>query len=46
MGEGGVLTSGDMKNDMVKLFSQAGPCPGVIMVRTGAVIAIFFSDNK
>ncbi len=31
------------KNETVKLLSHAGPCPGITLVITGAVIGTFSS---
>lgn len=41
LGMGGSATFGEMKNDMVKLSSHAGPCPGMMLVLTGTVMSIF-----
>jgi hypothetical protein len=46
VGCGGFLTLLDIKKDMVKLLSQAGPGPGIKRITTGAVIAIFSSKIK
>ena len=40
-GWGGFFRDSEMKKDMVKLLSHAGPWPGWISTNTGAVMAIF-----
>ena len=43
VGAGGSATLLDMKKDIVKLLSHAGPWPGISRIKTGAVMAIFSS---